>query len=86
MNTVIRSKVVKIGNSRGVRIPHLLIEQAGLTDEVEMHVKGNQLIIQSSRRPRQEWEGRFAEMSQQGDDRLLDEPTHSHWDKDEWTW
>ena len=31
MNMTIRGKVVKIGNSRGIRIPRTLLEQAGLT-------------------------------------------------------
>ena len=83
---MIRSKVVKIGNSRGIRIPRAILEQAGLTDEVEMKVEGNQLIIQAPHTARQGWEEQFAAMSEQGDDRLLDEVTHTLWDEDEWTW
>ena len=45
MNKTVRSKVVKIGNSCGIRIPRTLFEQAGLTDEVEMTVEGNKLVI-----------------------------------------
>jgi antitoxin MazE len=85
MNMMIRSKVVKIGNSRGIRIPRTVLEQVGLTDEVEMTVEGNKLIIQAVHKPRQEWEERFADMAKQGDDQLLDEaPTQ--WDEEEWTW
>jgi antitoxin MazE len=40
-----RSKLVKIGNSRGVRIPKALLEEAELTDEVEMRVVGGELLI-----------------------------------------
>jgi antitoxin MazE len=86
MNMTIRSKVVKIGNSRGIRIPRTILEQAGLTDEVEMKVEGNRLIIQASRHPRQGWEERFAAMAEQGDDRLLDENPLTQWDEEEWTW
>ena len=86
MNMAIRSKVVKIGNSRGIRIPRTVLEQAGLTDEVEMTVEGNKLIIQALRRPRQDWEDQFAEMAKQGDDQLLDEVPPTHWDEEEWTW
>jgi hypothetical protein len=45
---MIRLKVVKIGNSREVRIPRTLLEQAGLTTDVEMRVERNMLIIQSA--------------------------------------
>ncbi len=86
MNMMIRSKVVKIGNSRGIRIPRTILEQAGLTDEVEMTVEGNKLIIQASRHPRQGWEDLFAEMAKYGDDQLLDEAPPTQWDEEEWTW
>jgi len=86
MTTMIRSKVVKIGNSRGIRIPRTVLEQAGLTDEVEMKVEGNQLIIQAPHATRQGWAEQFAVMAEQGDDRLLDEVTPTRWDEDEWTW
>ena len=78
---IIRSKVVKIGNSRGIRIPRTILEQAALTDEIEMQVKGNQLIIHTFRKPRQGWEERFAAMAEQGDNRLLDETSLTRWDE-----
>ncbi len=86
MNMMIRTKVVKIGNSRGIRIPRTVLEQAGLTDEVEMIVEGNKLIIQASRHPREGWEERFADMAKQGDDALLDQISSTQWDEEEWTW
>jgi len=57
-----------------------------LTDEVEMKVEGNRLIIHASHHPRQGWEDRFAAMAEQGDDRLLDETSTTQWDEEEWTW
>ena len=86
MNKTIRSKIVKIGNSRGIRIPRTVLEQAGLTDEVEMKVEGDRLIINAAHHPRQGWEERFVDMAKRGDDRLLDEPSSTQWDEEEWTW
>ena len=85
MNTTVHSKVVKIGNSRGIRIPRTILEQVGLTDEVEMKVEGNRLIIQAAHHPRQEWDKRFAAMAKRGDDQLLDEIPSTEWDEEEWT-
>jgi antitoxin MazE len=79
MSMNIRSKVVKIGNSRGIRIPRTLLEQAGLTDDVEMRVEGNKL-------PRQGGEAQFTAMAEHGDDRLLDQAPSTQWEEDEWTW
>jgi antitoxin MazE len=86
MDTIVRSRVIKIGNSRGVRIPRALLEQAGLTNEVELVVEGNRLIIRAFRQPRQGWEDAFARMAELNDDRLLDDPISSQWDEDEWKW
>jgi antitoxin MazE len=86
MNMTIRSKVIKIGNSRGIRIPRTVLEQAGLTNEVEMTVEGNKLIIQASDHPRQGWEERFADMAEEHDDKMLDETSLTQWDNEDWTW
>jgi antitoxin MazE len=79
---------VRIGNSRGVRIPKPLIEQVGLQDEVEIAVEGSSLIIRSAARPRAGWATAFRTMAERGDDRLLDVAGGSttKWDKDEWEW
>ena len=82
----VRSKVIKIGNSRGVRIPQPLLEQVGLSDEVELQVEGGKLIIHPVNQPRQGWQAQFASMAQQGDDRLLDEILPTQWDEEEWVW
>ncbi len=86
MYTTVRAKIIKIGNSRGVRIPRPLLEQAGLTDEVELSVQGDKLIIQSAYRVREGWAEYFAGMTDHGDDHLLDEPSTTRWDEDEWEW
>ena len=86
MAMTVRSKVVKIGNSRGIRIPRALLEQAGLSDEVEMMVEENKLIIRSARLSRQGWEAQFTAMAEHADDQLLDQAPSTQWDKDEWTW
>jgi len=72
MTMTVRSKVVKIGNSRGIRIPRTLLEQAGLRDEIEMTVEGNRLIVHAANQPRASWAAQFAEMADKGDDQLLD--------------
>jgi len=86
MAMTVRAKVVKIGNSRGIRIPRALLEQAGLSDEVELTVQGDKLIIQPAHPPCQGWEAHFLRMAEAGDDRLLEETAPTHWDEEEWEW
>ncbi len=87
MDAVIRSKLIDIGNSRGVRIPKTLLKQARLSEEVELRAEPNCIIVRSAESPRQVWSEAFAAMAACGDDRLLDDvqlPTI--WDETEWQW
>lgn len=86
MAAVARTHVVRIGNSRGVRIPKLWLEQLGLGGEVEMSVQADRLVICSARRPRQGWEEQFRAMHARGDDRPTEAFPASSWDKTEWEW
>lgn len=88
MNAVVRTRIVKIGNSQGIRIPKILLEQLKLGEEVELVVQQNRLVVRSVRHPRQGWDEQFRMMAERGDDRLLDEPALnlSRWDAEEWEW
>ena len=86
MSISMKSKVIKIGNSRGIRIPGVVLEQVGMVDEVELIVEGNQLIIQPVQKARADWDARFSEMHANGDDTLMDENISTEWDDSEWTW
>ncbi len=83
-----RTRIIKIGNSQGIRIPKLFLEQSKLREEVEMEAQGDQIILRSVTYPRQGWDEAFQEMAQQGDDQLLDEDLmrQSQWDQEEWQW
>jgi antitoxin MazE len=83
-----KARIVRIGNSKGVRIPKPLIEQTGLSDEVTIEAEGNRLVIRAARRPRAGWAEAFRAMGAAGDDHLLDgdRMTLSEWDQREWQW
>ena len=84
----VKSRIVKIGNSRGIRIPKALLKQTGLGEEVELEVDGRRLIVRPAVEPREGWEESFAAMAEASDDTLLDdEPsTPTSWDEQEWEW
>lgn len=86
MSAVLKARIIKIGNSHGVRIPKLWLEQLALGEEVEMAVQSDQIIIRPAHRPRHNWEREFQVMAANGDDRLLDEAIATRWDKEEWEW
>ncbi len=86
MGTAIRTRIVKIGNSQGVRIPKLLLEQSGIDKDVEIEVQGNCLTIRTAQGLRAGWDEAFAEMAKHHDDELLDEATTTEWEQSEWDW
>ncbi len=81
-----KARIVRIGNSQGIRIPKPLLEQTGLGTVVELEVQGEQIIIRPADRPREGWEAAFRTMAEAGDDALLDPEgaTLSRWDEEEW--
>jgi antitoxin MazE len=83
-----KTRIVAIGNSQGVRIPKPLLEQTGLSGEVEISAQAGTLVISPAKRPRAGWAVAFREMANKGDDALLDDaaPSLSDWDKDAWVW
>jgi antitoxin MazE len=81
-----KTKLVRIGNSRGVRIPKPLLEEAGLEDEVTLTVTDNGLVIESTGNPRAGWANAAALLHERGEDGMLDEPTPTAFDETEWEW
>ena len=61
-----KTKLIPMGSSRGLRIPETVIEQCGLTGQIEMLIQGRNLVIRAHRRPRSGWEEAFAKMASQG--------------------
>lgn len=86
VSTAVKARVVRIGNSRGIRIPKVWLEQLEIGEEVELSVHKDRLTIRPARRPRQGWAEAFRRMAAQGDDRLLDQPTPTRWQAHEWEW
>jgi antitoxin MazE len=87
MPVTIKTRLVRIGNSRGIRIPRVVVEQTGLQGELELEVRDRQLVVRPASRPRADWEDRFREMAQRGDDRpLWPETALTSFDEKEWEW
>ena len=78
---------MRIGNSRGIRIPKLVIEQCGFEDSVELTIENDRLVIAPNRLPRQGWEAAFrAAGSAESDKLLLDGMPPDEFDRKDWEW
>ena len=81
-----KTKIIRIGNSRGVRIPKPLLEQAGLADQVILRVINDGIVIESADKPRANWAEAASVLHGRGEDGLLDEPVETDFDETEWVW
>ena len=83
----VKTRIIRIGNSQGIRIPKPLLEQSGITGEVELEIEEGKIIIHAVEAPRRAWDEAFAAMVAQGDDALLDpDMIASEWDETAWQW
>ena len=81
-----RTRIVQIGSSRGVRIPNPLLEQAGLEGDVELRVVESGILIERVAKPRMGWAEAAAKIQERGESGLLDEPVATDLDESGWVW
>jgi antitoxin MazE len=81
-----KTELVRIGNSRGIRIPKPVIEQCGFGDEVDLRIENECLIISPKRVPREGWEEKFRAAGPVEDELLLGTVSANQFDRKEWRW
>ena len=84
-----KAKLIRIGNSKGIRLPKAFIKQIKLEDDIDMRIDGTQLIISPAEDPRAGWATAYQAMAERGDDIMLDKNsdlTANEWDELDWRW
>lgn len=81
-----KTRLIRIGNSRGVRLPKPLIDEIGLSDEVELEVRQRSLIIRPVDGVRRGWAEAAQALGTSADAGLLDPVTPTRFDDEDWTW
>lgn len=81
-----KTNLIKIGNSQGIRIPKPVIRQCRLDGELDIEVKNDSLVIRAAHKVRQGWNEAFREMAKHGDDDMLLSECLDSWDEQEWEW
>jgi antitoxin MazE len=81
-----KTRIVRIGNSRGIRVPKLLLDEAGLPEEVELRAEPGRLVVSAATRPRAGWATKARSMHQRGHDAPLDPDTPTEFDQTDWRW
>ncbi len=83
---VMKSAIVRIGNSKGVRIPKSLLEQAGITGPVELWAEDGRVVVERAANLREGWEDAARQITAEGGDELLLGEFPNDFDADERTW
>lgn len=81
-----KAQIIKIGNSRGIRIPKLLLEESNLEGQVEIEVVDDGLLIKSTKPARHGWEDAFRALVENDDDEMLIDDVKNRFDKEQWRW
>ena len=76
--------VVRIGNSKGIRLSKTLLERYNIKDSVDLILEKGQIILRPLSTPRKGWEKAFKEMNENGDDRLLFNDVFEDENLEEW--
>ncbi len=78
-----KSRIVRIGNSRGVRLPKALLDETQLGDEIEVQAAPGRIVIRKANRPRSGWAVAARLMRERNEDRLFDPSTATDFDRKE---
>lgn len=83
-----KTRIVAIGNSQGVRIPKVLLEEAGLPEDVELRVEGGRIVIEPADQPRTGWAQAAARLAREekAESATAGEFPASDFDETEWEW
>jgi antitoxin MazE len=80
-----KSSIIQIGNSQGIRIPKVLLEESRISGDVDLELHPDGILIRNAQRPRDGWEDAFKSMAENDEDELASAP-ESSFDKKEWQW
>lgn len=81
-----KTQIIQIGNSQGIRIPKALLVESGIRGEVELELTKDGILIRNAGRPRSNWDSIFDSLDESDDDLPLDIEATNQFEKKEWQW
>ncbi len=78
------ASVIRIGNSKGLRLSKAVLDQYNIKDKVELILEKGYIIIKPVSVPRKNWDRSFKKMRERNEDQLLmndvfDEESFDQW-------
>ena len=81
-----KTQIIQIGNSQGVRIPKVLLEDSGITGDVDLELHPDGILIRNAQKPRAGWAQAFKAMAENDEDDLAGSGAATTFEKREWQW
>ena len=81
-----KTQIIRIGNSQGIRIPKVLLEEAGIAGDVELEISLGGILIRKINKPRSNWDAVFSSFAETDDDLAIGPAASSQFEKKEWQW
>lgn len=78
-----KTQIIQIGNSQGIRIPKVLLEESRISGDVDVELHPDGILIRNAQKPRAGWDDAFK--TAEDDDLTIQTPA-SDFDKKEWQW
>ena len=79
-----KTQIIQIGNSQGIRIPKVLLEESGISGEVDVELHSEGILIRNAQKPRAGWDEAFRAAEDEDETALGAPPTD--FDAKEWQW
>lgn len=76
--------IIKIGNSKGLRLSKSILEQYNISDKVEIILEKDRIILLPVESPRKNWDVAFSQMHLDKDDKLLIDDVLDNETLEEW--
>ena len=76
--------IIKIGNSKGIRLSKFILEQYNINEKVEIILKKGYIVLKPIMTPRKNWEASFKQMRMDNDDQHLMDDVFSGENIEEW--
>ncbi len=81
-----KTQIIQIGNSQGIRIPKVLLEETRITGEVDLEQHPDGILIRNTQKARAGWDDAFKTMAENEDDELENGNAATAFEKKEWQW
>lgn len=80
-----KTQIIQIGNSQGIRIPKVLLEESRISGDVDLELHPEGILVRKGQRPRDGWADAFKAMAERDEADLEAVPTTAA-EKKDWQW